>query len=72
MTLIKQVFKSAADTDAEVQPASDFFIGLGGSSLDYLMLISEIESIFNIQINLEKNPNLRTPECFYKHIKEAL
>ena len=72
MLLIKQVFKSAANTDTEVQTGSDFFIDLGATSLDYFTLICEIESIFNIQINLEKNQNLRTPQCFYNYIKEML
>ncbi|MCL2442617.1 MAG: AMP-binding protein [Treponema sp.] len=72
MLLIKDVFKTVANTDMEVQHSSDFFLDLGGTSLDYFMLIHELESIFNIQINLEKNRNLRTPECFYKHIMEVL
>ena len=72
MSSIKQAFKYAADTGTEVSPASDFFIDLGGTSLDYIALVSELESMFNIQINLEKNRNLRTPESFYKHIREAL
>jgi len=45
---------------------------LGGDSLGYFSLISEIESIFNIRINLEKSSNLRTPERFYKYIMELL
>jgi acyl carrier protein len=72
MTLIKEAFKNAADTGAEVKSASDFFTDLGGDSMGYFSLICEIESIFNIQINLEKNQNLRTPECFYKYIMELL
>jgi len=72
MTLIKEAFISAADTGAEVESASDFFTDLGGDSMGYFSLICEIESMFNIRINLEKSPNLRTPECFYKYIMELL
>jgi len=72
MLSIKQAFINAANADTEVQSASDFFIDLGGTSLDYLMLIGELESLFNIQINLEKNQNLRTPECFYKFIMDMM
>ena len=72
MLSIKQVFGHAASTDAKVQSTSDFFIDLGGTSLDYFVLVCELESIFNIQINLEKNQNLRTPDCFYKYIKKVL
>jgi acyl carrier protein len=72
MTLIKEAFRCAADTGTEVESASDFFTDLGGDSMGYFSLIYEIESIFNIQINLEKSPNLRTPERFYKYIMELL
>jgi len=72
MTLIKEAFRCAADTGAEVESASDFFTDLGGDSLGYFSLICEIESIFNIRINLEKSQNLRTPERFYKYIMELL
>ena len=72
MLSIKQVFKCAINTEAEVQSSSDFFIDLEGDSLSYITMICELESIFNIQINLENNKNLRTPVSFYKHIGEVL
>jgi len=72
MTLIKEAFRCAADTGATAESSSDFFTDLGGDSLGYFSLISEIESIFNIRINLEKSSNLRTPERFYKYIMELL
>jgi len=72
MTLIKEAFRCAADTGVEVESASDFFTDLGGDSMGYFSLICEIESIFNIRINLEKSRNLRTPECFYKYVTELL
>ena len=68
MLMIKQLFKSASETKSEVQSNSNFFFDLGGSSLEYIVLINEIESIFDIQINLEKNQNLHTPDCFYAYI----
>jgi len=72
MSAIKQAFKSAADTDAEVQSNDDFFLDLNGDSLGYFSLINELESIFNIQFNLEKCKNLRTPGNFYQYLKEML
>ncbi|MDR3264163.1 MAG: AMP-binding protein [Clostridiales bacterium] len=72
MTLIKDAFKHAASTGTEILATSNFFTDLGGDSLGYFSLICELESIFNIHINLEKNTDLRTPECFYKCIKEAI
>ena len=72
ISIIKQAFKKAADTGAEVQSNDDFFSDLGGDSLGYFSLICELESIFNIQFNLEKNKSLRTPDMFYKYFKEIL
>jgi len=72
MSVIKQAFKTAADTDAEIQSNDDFFLDLGGDSLGYFSLICELESIFNIQFNLERNKSLRTPENFYNYFKEVL
>ena len=72
MSVIKQAFKSAADPDAEVQSNEDFFLDLGGDSLGYFSLINELESIFNIQFNLERYKGLRTPENFYKYLNETL
>jgi len=72
MTLIREAFRRAADTGAKVESASDFFTDLGGDSMAYFSLIYEIESIFNIRINFEKSPNLRTPERFYKYITGLL
>jgi len=72
MTMIKEAFRYAADTGAEVKSNSNFFTDLGGDSMSYFSLIYEIESIFNIKINLEKSPDLSTPESFYRYIMELL
>jgi len=68
MTSIKQAFKNATDATDEITSTTDFFIDLNGTSIDYMTLISELDSIFSISINLEKNRNLRTPENFYEYI----
>jgi len=72
MLSIKQAFTDTINTASEVQSASDFFIDLGGTSLDYMMLICELESMFGIQINFEKTKNLRTPESLYEYIKDMM
>ena len=72
MSVIKQAFKKAADTNAEVQSNEDFFLDLNGDSLGYFSLVCELENIFNIQFNPEKNKNLRTPDKFYNYLKEML
>jgi len=72
MSVIKQAFKNAADTDAEIQSNDDFFLDLDGDSLGYFSLINELESTFNIQFNLERYKNLRSPQDIYKYLKETL
>ena len=72
MTVIKQAFKKALDTDAEIQSNQDFFLDLSGDSLGYFSLVCELESIFNIKFNPVKNKGLRTPDKFYKFLKEML
>jgi long-subunit acyl-CoA synthetase (AMP-forming)/acyl carrier protein len=72
MSVIKQAFKSAAGTDADVQSDDDFFLDLGGDSIGYFSLIHELESIFNIQFNLERYKSLRSPENIYKYLEEVL
>jgi len=72
MSVIKQAFKRAADTDAEVKSNEDFFLDLNGDSIGYFSLIHELESIFNIQFNLERYKGLRTPENFYIYLREML
>ncbi|MCL2210844.1 MAG: AMP-binding protein [Treponema sp.] len=72
MSVIRQAFKKAADTDAEIRSNEDFFLDLDGDSLGYFSLVCELESIFNIQFNPEKNKGLRTPGDFYNYIKEML
>ena len=72
ISIIKQAFKKALDTEAEVESNEDFFLDLGGDSLGYFSLICELESMFDIQFNLEKNKSLRTPDKFYEYLKEIL
>ncbi|MCL2425513.1 MAG: AMP-binding protein [Oscillospiraceae bacterium] len=69
MFSIKQAFINATNTAEEVKSDSDFFIDLGGTSLDYMMLISDLESMFGIQIVFKDGLNLRTPKCFHTYIK---
>ena len=72
MLLIKQLFKEATETENEVQSNSHFFFDLGGTSLDYLTLINQIETVFDLNINLEKEQRLHTPTCFYEYIVEVV
>jgi acyl carrier protein len=72
MSVIRQAFKNALDTDEDVQSNDDFFLDLEGDSLGYFSLIHELERIYNIQFNLERYKSLRTPGNFYKYLTEVL
>ena len=71
-TVIKGIFQKALDTSADIDNNANFFFDLGGTSLDYFMMISDISTVFNVQINLEKKNNLYTVADIYKYLMEAL
>ncbi|MCL2324187.1 MAG: AMP-binding protein [Actinomycetia bacterium] len=75
MRAILQAFAhalGATETEAEITPSSDFFIDLGGTSLDYVALICELESAFNLRIDFEKDQDLRSPERICQYVRAAL
>ena len=55
----------------EINPNSDFFFDLGGSSLEYFELISKINDEFNINIQFE-NDKLHSPLSFTKEIERMM
>jgi len=68
IALIKGVFKKALDSDADIDINAHFFFDLGGTSLDYFVMIEELSTIFNIRINLENKNNLYTVLDIYKYL----
>ena len=53
----------------DVKPDSNFFFDLGGTSLDYYNLISEITTEFKIEIKLDNNSSFYTPLSISKMIE---
>ena len=72
INLIKELFQKSLDTSDDIDINANFFFDLGGTSLDYFMLIGELSSIFNIQINLEQRNNLYTILDIYNYLTVVL
>lgn len=51
--IVKSYFKSALNLDGDISIDSDFFVDLGGTSLDYFAMTMELQNRFNISF-----PNL--------------
>ena len=68
---IKDFFAAALDRPAEdVADQADFFLDLGGTSLDYFGMISAMESEFSVKIPTEKN--LSTVADFHQFLSDNL
>ena len=70
--LIKGIVQRAIDTSDDIDINDHFFFDLGGTSLDYFMMMSEISSVFNTQINLEKRNNLYTVADIHTYVMEVI
>ena len=55
--------------EADISMSSDFFTDLGGTSLDYFVLLDTVKSLFNIDMNRAKEERVSTPQAFYDLIK---
>ena len=55
--------------EADISMSSDFFVDLGGTSLDYFVLLDTVKSMFNIDLNRAKEERVSTPQAFYDLIK---
>ena len=71
---LKTIFSELLELDADkINSSSHFMLDLGGSSLDYFTLISEINEKFNITLNFEQGENFRySIDDFEKIIKESV
>ena len=56
----------------EIGYDSNFFFDLGGSSLDYYNLISQITTEFKVEINLDSNSSYYTPKTIAKMLEELV
>ena len=54
---VKKVFAESLNKNIkDISLDGDFFLDLGGTSLDYFMVISQIEERYNINISLNEKP----------------
>lgn len=71
MTALKAVFAVALEkTPGEIFENADFFLDLGGSSLDYFAMVSEIENEFNLKFPTADGKSLSTVRAFYDFIRQ--
>ncbi|MCQ2496347.1 MAG: AMP-binding protein [Lachnospiraceae bacterium] len=71
---IRDIFAEAVDKPKDsVAYDTDFFIDLGGTSLDYFSMLCEIEEEFDLKIPDEAGTSLRTVQklCEYINLKNA-
>ncbi|MGN1103280.1 MAG: AMP-binding protein [Candidatus Coproplasma sp.] len=68
---IRQCFATALQIDEkDVGMQSDFFTDLGGSSLDYFVLLDTIKSELHVEVSFPEDEKLFTPQNFYDVIKK--
>ena len=56
--------------EGEISVTSDFFVDLGGSSLDYFVLLDTLKAKFSFDMNKAKEERVSTPQAFYDLIKK--
>lgn len=54
----------------EIAGAADFFLDLGGTSLDYFALISALREEYEIQFPLSEGNTITTADGFYEYIRK--
>ena len=70
---IKDFFAAALSMKAEDIPEqADFFLDLGGSSLDYFGMISGLETEFSVKIPVEQSATLSTVAKFHEYLSDKL
>lgn len=67
---IIEIFKKQFNTN-EIKGSTNFYIDLKGDSLSYFVLVSEIEKIFNCNLNISENIPL-TPNDFANVIRKEI
>ena len=71
MKEIHELFAFALEIPAErVSLDSDFFFDEGGTSLNYLALITRLQEEFCVNIAFDDETKLRTVRQMYEYIKE--
>ncbi|WP_407386217.1 AMP-binding protein [Ruminococcus sp.] len=70
---IREFFAAALDKKPEdIADQADFFLDLGGSSLDYFGMISAMETEFSRKLPVEQSESLSTVAAFHTYLSEKL
>ncbi|MCL2670951.1 MAG: AMP-binding protein [Clostridiales bacterium] len=72
LLFIQKSFREALDTETEIDIRANFFFDLGGTSLDYFVLMSKLTRAVDLQINLEQRNHLYTVLDIYRYLMEVL
>ena len=68
---LREFFAAALDRSAEdIADGADFFLDLGGTSLDYFGMIAAMETEFSVKVSTEQN--LSTVAAFHRYLSEIL
>ena len=69
---LRELFSKHAPSEQSVSDGSHFFVDLGGDSLCFLELISEIETKFDVRISNEMSAEMTTPAAAARQITACL
>ncbi|MBQ3266086.1 MAG: AMP-binding protein [Ruminococcus sp.] len=70
---IREFFAAALSLKTgDISDKADFFLDLGGSSLDYFGMISALEGEFSVKIPVEQSSSLSTVAAFHAFLSERL
>ncbi len=71
MRTLRQMMAAVLEKDlSEISPETDFFLDLGGTSLDYMALTARLQEDYGVSFLRQDDQTLRTAEEFYQYMKE--
>ena len=70
---LKEFFAAALSRKVEdISDQADFFLDLGGSSLDYFGMIAAIETEFSLKIPVDQSSSLSTVAAFHSYLSQRI
>ena len=70
---LKEFFAAALSAEAkDISDQADFFLDLGGSSLDYFGMVAAIETEFSVKIPAQESSSLSTVAAFHSWLAKTL
>ncbi|MCR5221500.1 MAG: non-ribosomal peptide synthetase [Lachnospiraceae bacterium] len=67
--ILLQFAKVLNKNPGEISPQMNFFMDLGGTSLDYFALLNTLRETYGIEFPVSAGMNLGSPEAVYEYIK---